>query len=306
MEKRDRNYVVAGNNKTFLSLGGYTNQEENDHEEADTLIIRCLRLVDDFIENKIVNVYSADTDVFLLLFSHSNKINCQCLYIHLVKGKVDIKLVCQKLGNETSKALLSLHGLTGCDTTGKFEGKSKQFWFRRFLTIDQNNSKLKKELADFQESNESTDEIESFFCRGYLYSSNKDAQKRVHETAALNTTRYSLFTKKQFEGEKLPPTKSAFEYHLLRAFFQVTIWSSATDALINHLLDPLEFGWEFEEGILVGRMTSRNIAPSEVVELVACKCSKGNLSLKLYTEYPGGLSSLIFKCVCVCVGGELF
>lgn len=61
MEKRDRNYVVAGNNKTFLSLGGYTNQEENDHEEADTLIIRCLRLVDDFIENKIVNVYSPDT-----------------------------------------------------------------------------------------------------------------------------------------------------------------------------------------------------------------------------------------------------
>ena len=277
-------------------------------EEADTLIIRCLRLVDDFIENKIVNVYSADTDVFLLLLSHSNKINCQCLYIHLVKGKVDIKLVCLKLGNETFKALLSLHGLTGSDTTGKFEGKSKQFWFRRFLTIDQNNSKLKKELADFQESNESTDEIESFFCRGYLYRSNKDAQKRVHETAALNTTRYSLFTKKQFEGEKLPPTKSAFEYHLLRAFFQVTIWSSATDALINQLLDPLEFGWEFEEGNLVGKMTSRNIAPLEVVELVACKCSKGNLSLKLYTEYPGGLSSLIFNCVCVCVcgGGELF
>lgn len=160
-------------------MSGYTNQEENNHEEADTLIIRCLRLVDDF--NKIVNVYSADTDVFLLLLSHSNKINCQCLYIHLVKGKVDIKLVCQKLGNETSKALLSLHGLTGFDTTGKFEGKSKQFWFRRFLTIDQINSKLKKELADFQESNESTDEIESFFCRGYLYRSNKDVQKRVHK-----------------------------------------------------------------------------------------------------------------------------
>ena len=59
---------------------------------------------------------------------------------------------------------------------------------------------------------------------------------------------------------------------------QVTIWSSATDALINQLLDPLEFGWEFEEGNLVGKMTSRNIAPLEVVELVACKCSKGNLS----------------------------
>ena len=87
----------------------------------------------------------------------------------LVKGNVDIKLLCEKLGNDTSKALLTLHALTGCDTTGKFEGKSKQFWFRRFLAIDQQNTNLVKELADFQESNESTGEIESFICRGYLY-----------------------------------------------------------------------------------------------------------------------------------------
>ena len=142
MTTRNKDYVIAGNHKTFLSLGGYTNEEKNDHEEADTLIILCHGLVDDFIKHKIVNVYCADTDVFLLLLSHSDKINCQCLYMHLVKGKVDIKLVCKMLGNETSKALLPFHGLTGSDTTGKFERKSKQFWFRRFLIIDQNNSKL--------------------------------------------------------------------------------------------------------------------------------------------------------------------
>ena len=117
--------------------------------------------------------------------------------------------------------LLSLHGLTGSYTTGEFEGKLEQFWFRCFLAIYQNNFKLKKELADSQESNESTDEIESFLCRDYLHRYNKDAQKRVHETATLNTTRNSLFNKRQFEGEKLPPNTSAFEYHLLRAFFKV-------------------------------------------------------------------------------------
>ena len=93
MEKQNWNYVIAENKKTFLSLGSYTNQEENDHEKANTLISRCLRLFEYFMENKIVNVYSADTDVFLLLLSHSNKINYQCLYIHLVKEKVDIKLL---------------------------------------------------------------------------------------------------------------------------------------------------------------------------------------------------------------------
>ena len=126
MRKRNKDYVIAGNNKTILSLNGNTREEQNDHEEADTLMIRCLRIVND-LGNKIIYVYSADTDVFLLLLSHSDKINCQCLFIHLVKGKVDIKHLCQKLGNDTSKALLSLHALTGSDTTGKFEGKSKQF-----------------------------------------------------------------------------------------------------------------------------------------------------------------------------------
>ena len=106
MTTRNKDYVIACNHKTFLSLGGYTNEEKNDHEEADTLIILCLGLVDDFIKHKIVNVYCADNDVFLLLLSHYDKIICQCLYMHLVKGKVDIKLVCQMLGNETSKALL--------------------------------------------------------------------------------------------------------------------------------------------------------------------------------------------------------
>ena len=94
--------------------------------------------------------------------------------------------------------------------------------------------------------------------------SNKEAHKGVNETAARNVIRYSLFTKKQFEGGK-PPTKSAFEYHLARAFLQVSIWSSATEASVNEFLDPLQYGWELDDGNLVGRMTSLNIAPLEVV-----------------------------------------
>ena len=142
--------MIAGNNKTILSLNGNTREEQNDHEEADTLMIRCLRIVND-LGNKIIYVYSADTDVFLLLLSHSDKINCQCLFINQVKVNVDIKHLFQKLRNDTSKSLLSLHALTESNTTGKFKGKSKQFWFRRFMVIDQHNPNLKTELADFQQ-----------------------------------------------------------------------------------------------------------------------------------------------------------
>ena len=134
------NYVVAGNHKTYWSLNGQTNQEENDHEEADTLMIRCLKLGSDSVHTNVVSVYFADTK----------------------------------------------------------------------------------------------------------------------------------FTKRRLEGEKLPPTKDAFGFHLSRAFFQLSIWSSAcTDATANNL-DPLHHGWQMENGILTGIMTEQNIAPIEVMELVAC------------------------------------
>ena len=41
--KRNKENVIAGNNKTILSLYGNTREEQNDNEEADTLMIRCLR-----------------------------------------------------------------------------------------------------------------------------------------------------------------------------------------------------------------------------------------------------------------------
>ena len=48
---------------------------------------------------------------------------------------------------------------------------------------------------------------------------------------------------------------------------------------MNQFLDPLQYGWELDDGNLVERMTSLNIAPLEVVELVVCKCNKGNINL---------------------------
>ena len=75
------NYVVAGNRKTYWSLNGQTNQEENDHEEAETLMIRCLKLGSDSVHTNAVIVFSADTDVFFLLLSHSNQLNCSSLFI---------------------------------------------------------------------------------------------------------------------------------------------------------------------------------------------------------------------------------
>ena len=100
-------------------------------------------------------------------------------------------------------------------------------------------------------------------------------RRKFRESNELNPCRYSLFTKKQLEGERLPPTKGAFRYHLLRVFFQLDIWHSAYLSTVEPK-DPCSYGWNEEDGQFVAAMSDTDIAPNEVVDLVACRC-KGDL-----------------------------
>ena len=55
--------VVAGNNKTYT----HEMKSSNNHEEADTKIMNCIRLAElDPSDN--VHVYATDTDIICLLF----------------------------------------------------------------------------------------------------------------------------------------------------------------------------------------------------------------------------------------------
>ena len=56
------------------------------------------------------------------------------------------------------------------------------------------------------------------------------------------------------EKSCLPPTKDEFGFHISRAFFELSIWSSACDAIANNL-DPLYHGWQLENDILTVIMT---------------------------------------------------
>ena len=49
MKELNVNYVVAGNHKTYWSLNDQTSKEENDHDEADKLVVRCLKLGSDTV-----------------------------------------------------------------------------------------------------------------------------------------------------------------------------------------------------------------------------------------------------------------
>ena len=82
LAKRKVEYLIAGNNKTLTSF-----QEDtiaNNHKEADTLIISCLCIPNPI--DVVIIVYSADTDVFVLLLKHHDIILCKKIYMKLVSG----------------------------------------------------------------------------------------------------------------------------------------------------------------------------------------------------------------------------
>ena len=114
--------------------------------------------------NRNVIVYATDTDVFFLLLKHCKMILCHNLYISLVRGFVNIKALMNKLGVKGSYPLLSLHAITSCNTVGKFNGISKEYWLKRFFENYDNHAKLKNELVKFQRAESLTEEIESLIC----------------------------------------------------------------------------------------------------------------------------------------------
>ena len=252
--------IVAGN--------GYTYSAEcvlsNNHEEGDTLIIHCLCAED--LKGKTVVVHANDTDIFVLLVRHLNEIDCNQLYMQLnATESVDITAVSQVLDVDLSSVLMSVHCITGCDTVGKFAGKTKEKWIEEFLKLS-TNSEVIKALIRFQnEDNDDTiDLLEQFICSVY-----NPSTKLI--TRSLRETRYALFNKNAAECEKLPPTKGSFIQHMKRAYRQLTVWQQAPFSIIKEK-DPLEFGWEKKDDTWIPKTTDGLVASVSVIELVSCGC----------------------------------
>ena len=113
---RSINYVVAGNSK---ALSSFRELSENNHEEGDILTPYLLCLIP-VVQNKAV-VYATDTDIFVLLMRFRPMLPCQQLFFQNTSDEcIDIGIVHTFLGEKRANALLSLHGISGCDASGKF------------------------------------------------------------------------------------------------------------------------------------------------------------------------------------------
>jgi len=82
-----------------------------------------------------------------------------------------------------------------------------------------------------------------------------------------------MFTKKQAQSERLPPTRDALHQAILRAHYQVLIWNN--DTISNpEIPSPEHYGWKLNEDEWVPVTTTQLPAPNSVIQMVKCGCVK--------------------------------
>ena len=77
------------------------------------------------LSDKRVVFCGNDVDLFTLLLSHYQEINCLDLRMRSLKGYTPIIPVYQYLGEPPLSAFLAFHAITGNDIAGKFSRKSE-------------------------------------------------------------------------------------------------------------------------------------------------------------------------------------
>ena len=77
------------------------------------------------------------------------------------------------------------------------------------------------------------------------------------------------------ELKSLPPTKKAFELHVLKAHIQTAIWKSANESRPPEL-EPTKYGWRRDivskSLVPITLPPDVALAPPEVLELIRCGC----------------------------------
>ena len=152
----------------------------------------------------VLHVWSPGTDL-LILFNHFKPCILTSVYMFWQGKAYDILGVLSHPGPLKSSGIFTWHPITGCNTTGRFSRRGKKTWWGLYISLVPEMDK--DILHDFSEFRESADLLEStenslsrFTALGYAKRSD-----------VLPLARWKHFTKKMAEGEKLPPTPSAFK-----------------------------------------------------------------------------------------------
>ena len=146
---------------------------------------------------------SPDTDVLVLAIRRYPEMCPNTSFVTesaTTRRTIKLQLIVEALGSAKTAALPAFHALTLADNTRSFSGKGKPTCWKEF---EEANESILRSLAnlgkDENPDEETLDGIEQCVCQLYQP---KATIKTVKEL------RWSLFTKRQAESDRLPPTKA--------------------------------------------------------------------------------------------------
>ena len=123
----------------ITSSSGYTRSnssvefEDNNHEEAETLIIHHALLSSRRNPaNARIVIFSPDT-VVLVLPVANHHLHLRNTSVSMVSGVIDVEPIARALGRQRAQSLPALHAFSGADTVGKCNQLGKATWFKIFM-----------------------------------------------------------------------------------------------------------------------------------------------------------------------------
>ena len=245
---------------------------QSNHKEADTQMILHARHVQGPC---IIHADDRDTDVLVLILSHSNTLGAT--YMKAGRGSksriINIKSVRDQIAKDLPpgrslqdflKSLTGLHWLTGCGTVSAFAGKGKSKAFKMLMKNGKYVTAVMNIGIAWNVSSELFSAIEEFVCDLY--------GKKMKN---VNLLQYEMYCAKggKIEPEDLPLCNSSLKLHVTRANYQAGIWPRAILPCPN-IPCPNNHGWEVSGSLIDVRWLGSKPAPEEVLELISCTCKR--------------------------------
>lgn len=227
--------------------------------DADYLIANTTIVQADNMQRPVVLVGN-DTDLLVMLINGSRTDN---VYMQYARDSVySVHSITQTMNPSVHQHILIAHAISGCDTVSALYGVGKK---KPMAVLERGEWGI---LDAFQRSDSSHDEVarvgELFLLKLYGAS---DACN------SLDKLRYVLYMQKvsktssTFQLQSLPPTSAAAKYHSYRAYYAVQEWLGNVGDI-----EPTEWGWELQGGMLSPILTDRPVAPEAVLLIVSCGC----------------------------------
>ena len=226
-------------------------------DDADTLIVsKALEMA----AQEPVQIVAEDTDILCMLVHHISTVANDILF-RTKTASYSTLVINQNLPENENRVLLFAHAFSGSDTTSRISGFGKV----RLLKKLANSHAPANAIGQLLDTSTVKDDVCSagISLFKYIYG---------HPSMELHNIRSLIYSKSMAKGkflpQKLPPTESAAEQHILRVYLQWSDWMLLTTSS----LDPTKYGWSRSSGSFEPIGFIGDVAPASVLNFTTCNC----------------------------------